>query len=409
MSHSRRGATEGDNVLQRISSDRDWRASQRPRRIFHASDRDARTHEEPRGAALRSDRMTTIDLAALLAPVSAESPSGPSMEYGELYLSLERLVCGVAQQEDANGKVIREAEEPDWNEVRRVALELCAQAKDLRVAIYLTRAELALSGLPGFADALALVAGYVEQFWSSVHPQLDPADGDDPSIRVNAIASLRDHATVLRSLRLAPLAHSRQFGRISYRDHAIAAGLMPLPSVNRGDDKPADSSRIEAAFADTPIDILAKTRQAAEASLRNVQAVNAALEQAVGSGKGPDLAALLELLGEIKTLVDRQFARREIPGSDAPMSDATAHAADAAQAGRANIASAAIRSRDDVLLLFDKICRYYTDNEPSSPVPLILNRTRKLVAMNFLDILKDLTPTGVAEFGLIAGIKQEGE
>ena len=63
-----------------------------------------------------------------------------------------------------------------------------------------------------------------------------------------------------------------------------------------------------------------------------------------------------------------------------------------------------VRSRDDVLLLLDRICLYYTNHEPSSPVPLILNRTKRLVTMSFLDILKDLTPGGVQEFGVIAGI-----
>ena len=78
-------------------------------------------------------------------------------------------------------------------------------------------------------------------------------------------------------------------------------------------------------------------------------------------------------------------------------------------AARGLAVSGAIRSREDVLLLIDKICRYYSEYEPSSPVPLILSRTKRLVTMSFLDILKDLTPGGVQEFGVIAGIKEEDQ
>ena len=67
----------------------------------------------------------------------------------------------------------------------------------------------------------------------------------------------------------------------------------------------------------------------------------------------------------------------------------------------------AIRGRSDVALLLDKICRYYAENEPSSPVPLLLERAKRLATMNFLEILNDLTPDGVQQFGVIAGIKQE--
>ena len=126
-----------------------------------------------------------IDLAALLAPVSAEAPSGEPVEYDPQFNELETLSKGTPEQEV--GTTIIPAEEPDWREVERVGLELAARAKDLRVAVYLVRAELKLGGLPGMAAGLALIRGYLEQYWPSVHPQLDPEDDNDPSARVNAL------------------------------------------------------------------------------------------------------------------------------------------------------------------------------------------------------------------------------
>ena len=355
--------------------------------------------------------MTAIDLAALLAPTSAAPPCGPPIEYDEQYLELERLARGVTQEEDAEGKVVREAEEPDWHEVERVALDLCAKAKDLRVAIYLGRAELALTGLPGFADVVALIAGYLGQFWASVHPQLDPTDDNDSSIRVNALAALRDHSTIIRELRMAPLAQSRQFGRISYRDYAIAAGLIAAPSVRHGDEQLPDTMRVQAAFDDTALEALVEAQRAVDSSLGNLEAIVAAVEEAAGIGKGPDLAPLETLLREIKGVLDRELSKRGANEAQDLAAGMGAQGGESAGAGPAaglgSLTSAGVRSREDVLLLLDKICRYYSDHEPSSPVPLILNRTKRLVTMSFFDILKDLTPAGVSEFGVIAGIKEE--
>ena len=53
----------------------------------------------------------------------------------------------------------------------------------------------------------------------------------------------------------------------------------------------------------------------------------------------------------------------------------------------------------------ERISDYFRQHEPSSPVPLLLDRAKRLVAKDFVEILRDLTPTGVAEALLIGGIQ----
>jgi type VI secretion system protein ImpA len=52
----------------------------------------------------------------------------------------------------------------------------------------------------------------------------------------------------------------------------------------------------------------------------------------------------------------------------------------------------------------DRLCDYYARYEPSSPVPLLLKRARRLVDGSFIDILSDLTPSSLAEIKHLAGI-----
>jgi type VI secretion system protein ImpA len=56
-----------------------------------------------------------------------------------------------------------------------------------------------------------------------------------------------------------------------------------------------------------------------------------------------------------------------------------------------------------VIRLIDKICDYYRDNEPSSPVPLLLKRARRVVTMDFLELLRELVPSGLQEAEMIGG------
>ena len=57
--------------------------------------------------------------------------------------------------------------------------------------------------------------------------------------------------------------------------------------------------------------------------------------------------------------------------------------------------------------MIDKICAYYERHEPSSPVPLLLMRARRLVDKSFMEILQDLAPEGMGQARQVGGIDNE--
>ena len=79
------------------------------------------------------------------------------------------------------------------------------------------------TAFPAFAEALSLLKGLVEQHWAVVHPQLDPDDDNDPTMRVTALAALATSGVML-PLRQSPLLESRALGPVSFADMFPAAG-----------------------------------------------------------------------------------------------------------------------------------------------------------------------------------------
>jgi type VI secretion system protein ImpA len=63
----------------------------------------------------------------------------------------------------------------------------------------------------------------------------------------------------------------------------------------------------------------------------------------------------------------------------------------------------AVNSRADVLRELDRICSYYDANEPTSPVPMLLRRAKRLVSMSFVEIVRELAPSGVTEIETLRG------
>src|ERR1700737_661729 len=99
--------------------------------------------------------MNGIDVDALLREVEPRAPCGPNLEYDPAFVALEQAVQG--KPEVQYGDTITAAVPPDWKAIRRIAGELIERSRDLRLAIHLLRANLALFGIAGLADGLRLV------------------------------------------------------------------------------------------------------------------------------------------------------------------------------------------------------------------------------------------------------------
>jgi type VI secretion system protein ImpA len=57
-----------------------------------------------------------------------------------------------------------------------------------------------------------------------------------------------------------------------------------------------------------------------------------------------------------------------------------------------------------VLRALDAIMGYYRAAEPSSPVPVLLQRARRLVGADFMAIMRDMAPNGLDNVRLIGGL-----
>jgi type VI secretion system protein ImpA len=347
--------------------------------------------------------MAQYNLEALLAPISDDSPAGGDLEYDAEFLALERAAATKAER--AIGDNVKAAEDPEWDKVIDLAQVVLGRSKDLRAAVYLTSGWLRTSGMPGWNAGLSLVRGLLDHFWDSVHPQLDAEDDNDPTSRVNAIVPLGDTQGVLRFFRTTPFVQSPRLGRFSLRDLRIAVGTLKVSDVEG--EKGATLNEIEACCMDCSEDELVATVNAISESLDQAKAIDAIFNDRIGTA-GPDLKPLLSDIYEIKKFLDPQLAKR-VP--QAVSGGEEAGGSEEAQDGSGGTvvrgSTGAINGPQDVLKRIDELCDYYTRTEPSSPVPLLLRRARRLVGMSFRDLLKDLAPGGLNELLSVSGSDDE--
>ena len=355
----------------------------------------------------------SVDVEKLLQEISDDAPCGAEIDYAAS-LELERLAAGTPETQ------FGEAEEPNWREVSILCLKLLEDCRHIRVVLYLALSSLCTNGVSGLRDGLALLRGTIEKYWDTAHPQLDPDDNNDPLERMNIVAALSPPAGTFQDpmrfrerFMTAPLCNSRQMGKFGLRDILMASG--EIPPAKGEEDKAPRQNVIDAAFEDTDIDELQATHQAIKDCVTDIAGIEEFLNTTVGRETAPNLSSFKKLIQQAQSQVENYLDRRGYSSSNptedghADEQNQTQPATDAEDASptqqeRPPMSSPGeIQSSQDVQRALDKICQYYEKVEPSSPIPLLLKRAKRLVGKSFVDVIRDLSPDAITQIQSISG------
>ncbi|TIP28042.1 MAG: type VI secretion system protein TssA [Mesorhizobium sp.] len=392
-----------------------------------------------------------IDLALWLNPLDGENPSGEDLRNDPAFHELERLtepqvkvVHGGHNQPSSQSTI-----PVDWPAVLDKAEELRAHGRDLRLLVIVTRALANEQRLAGLAHGLTLVARTFDQHWETMHPALRPgASPRDAALRrINALLDLQNGQDgLLADLRRMTFFAPRPIGPISGRDleqGALDERVMLLEAAS------GLNAAEKAALASTHGQLLnrvhsgckAQADQAnaemmsliadAQAAIAALDAVDAALNVRI-EGSGAAIPELKRFLQRVLSTLERNSAIEAATNGAAEPAAATAGPEMPARNGQmparngqmpaqkgqgadamASMASYAepgtglpdrISSRDDVVKCLDLVVAFYDRTEPSSPIPHLARRVRRMVHMDFVELMEDLAPSGLKEFRLLAGV-----
>jgi len=338
-----------------------------------------------------------INIEDLLKPVADDKPTGEDFTYHPDFQKMEELARGKPETQFSS------AEEPVWKDVKNAALEVLRQSKHLQAGVVLTRSLLKTGGLEGFRDGMAVVRGITEKYWPDLYPKLDPDDNNDPTERLNTLNSLSSPQFCL-DLQQAVLCTSPSFGRITLKQYLAARDKTDGSGGSGGGP---DLDKVNAAFREAGPDAVKVTLDLVTGSISDTDALDKFLDSTLGAGRGANLEALKKLLTEMKRAVEGFSGNGATPTEQAAEGGTETSDGGRVPQKAAGALSGSIQSGADVIKAIDLICSYYRANEPSSPVPLILERAKNLVNKDFAAIMADLTPDALTQLQVITGAKAD--
>ncbi len=361
-----------------------------------------------------------LDIEELLTPVSDDAPCGPDLEYDAAFGEMERAAEGKGDQQF--GDTVVAAEPPDWKEVRKQVDSLLPRTKDMRVAVYLARCLLHFEGLLGVESALKLLRRYTEDYWGSVHPELDESDNNDPTYRINTLVSLCDESGFLRELQDCPMVSSRAMGQFGLRaivdaheegessgEESTGGGAWAEEETAQVDAEPSGTTPevFDAAFTDADAETLVSTEEAVRNAAEHVAAIENWVTEQVGAAQAVSLQSLQSLFTQMAEVMQSQLQRLGIGGEEEEIyveeDESSDPIGEDVENGSGGVVQQSVRldgkiaTREDAIRALDRVCEYYERNEPSSPLPLLIRRAQRLASKSFLDIIRDLAPDAVSQ------------
>jgi type VI secretion system protein ImpA len=362
-----------------------------------------------------------FDLAALLAPISAETPAGVDLrkDYSpdSLYYRLRDARAEARAAERATDGGSPEAgSASQWRAVRDLAIEaLSRQSKDLEIVAWLTEALLRSDGLVGLAAGFRLIAGLTDGFWEGFFPQ---PEEDGVAGRLAPLAGLSGMGGEYEGALIQPLRKLALFSRTDgtplefwqYEQSREVAGI--------GDAKRREQRLKSGTLS---FEVVEKEARAVDAALFALlrrratdtgdawQALGKILDQRAGAD-APSTSQVRDVLEEIK-----QVASRFAPPAAEAMDEVSAAAPDEAPATAseqlpetAAAGLAAVRggftSREDALRTLAQIAEFFQRTEPHSPLAYTLKDAVRRGRLTWPELLEEMVPDAASRSAIMSSL-----
>ncbi len=350
---------------------------------------------------------SVINFETLLAPVSEEKPSGEYLRYSGIYDEISD--ARRADKDVPQGEWQTEIKVADFRKVISLAVPaLEKDTKDLQIAAWLSEALVNEHGFVGLRDSLKLMSGFQENFWETLHPEIDEGDMEG---RANAIAWMEEQASF--ALRKAKITGYTGYSYIDFEDSKrfdIPDNIESLDSTEqaRYNELRTQAEKENRVTANKWRAEMAQMRRAFYEDLNFLidecwaayNDINRVIEEKFDRNQAPGLNNLKKSLDEVHSQVKKilEDKRAEEPDeADETVEGETVEGEGGAIIKVAGVATAsgAIQNRQDALKRLADIATFFQKTEPHSPISYLVQRAVKWGNMPLetwlQDVIKDET------------------
>lgn len=348
-----------------------------------------------------------------LQPVAGDAaqPCGVNLEYDTEYAVLLAQLSPKVQVQ--YGDFTAEPEPPDWGTIERQARALGQRTRDITVLCALTRARARRAGALGLREGLAILHAQLHHWPEHVHPQRCIEGEEDPQVRANALAALADPQGLLADIRAVAISTSAA-APLTVKDVERALGPQTSAYNSTGPDALSVRAQLKQLQSLQNPQLLALQHSAQLAVHLQSWSVQHLQQDA------PDLSPLTRLLAHLLNcdqsadkvqaeMVDEATGASDTKphpafGLDLSLDSQSADTLTQTQAtprpahGSAPQSISSRHQREHIRALLSQVIAWIEENEPSSPVSIVLRQAQNLWGKRYAEIIAAVPPELLAQW-----------
>lgn len=349
-------------------------------------------------------------LEIITTPLSDENVCGINLEDDASFQNFFFTAQGTPERYD--GENALPAESPDWRTLKDEALSFLEQTKDIKLISVLAQAVLNTEGIEAFSICLKGLSALIKEEWGAFYPPLDEDDGD-PLERISSLAYLNDDF-IVKSLKSTPMASAKGLG------HITLESINDAVSGYRNAD--FSLSQIKGIFQKINSEELQLLHNSLTYSLESLHNINQCFIDEAGYEYTVNFERTTDVIQQLLTSLEKytDVASEKKYENDGENTSSTADEIDKQysdikqqssnmrdESKPSSKSKGAVESREDVEKCLNLINDYYARYEPSSPIPVLMNRALKLVNKDFMEIMKNLYPDALPALRELGGLNDD--
>lgn len=349
-----------------------------------------------------------IDINKLLAAIDEKAPVGSDLRadssIDSLYYQIKdaRNEARDIERQEAMGNI--SDEKPRWDIVAKLCIEaLETKTKDIEIAAWLTEAIVRREGLAGLAAGFSLLKGLVARYWETLYPL--PNEEDGLEMRLAPLVSLNGEdyeGTLIQPIRQIAITAGSSQGPFALWQYQQAIENSKLTDnaliAKRREQGGIFMDQIQIAVQESGAVFYEQLQQDVQQASSEFNQLCELLETHCGHD-APPYSRISQAIEEFETHI--RFILKEAPftvvknkssdvAKEAEVKPATTEEPKMSKSATPTAMNAAINSRNEALKLLGEIADFFTQTEPQSPLPFLLERAQRLGKMSFPELLKEL-------------------
>lgn len=304
------------------------------------------------------------------------------IEFSPAFGEIEFVLAQLEEENDPLGKT--EQPQIDWHWVAEQAGEIDRQCHDLRVMLWLARAHMHTDGIGSLVQGLIRIDHLIHQDDATLYPR---SEKDLSGVHAAALhwLSTPQCLSEIKTAALSP-------------EHPVTLHQLISGEEANGEETFSFSAQVSAVLAandhyrQQELPDLKQLLSQARSALERIEDYANRDNESFRLDCRPLHTFMQKAINHLSMLEQGQLVEEDLPG---------ASLAEPAQ-GKTTVAATArpvdvlIQSRQDVILLLDRILDYFQRQEPSHPAPIFIRRSQEMIGLDFAAIVETMLPESLA-------------